>query len=130
MTSHNTHSSKLLRVGVGSWATTKTIVYLSIIQITVLSRLFADAIFSWVRNTMLIFGKTALQQCAHIQFHDLSKLFYLKHRLEAFFLQPLISVFSKVAILCVPIAYFIRPRSKHSKQAVAETMRLVIINQT
>lgn len=60
MTSHNTHRSRLLRGRGGArWATTKTIVHLSTIQITVLSRLYADAIPSWVKNTMLIFGTMA-----------------------------------------------------------------------
>lgn len=61
MTSHNMHSWRLLRGGAGSWGTTKTIVHLSTIQITVLNRSFADAMSSWVRNTMLIYGTMALQ---------------------------------------------------------------------
>lgn len=74
MTSHNMHSSGLLRVEVGSWATTKTIVHLSTIQITVLSRLFADAISSWVKDTMLIFGTMASQQFAHLHLLAFKKL--------------------------------------------------------
>lgn len=79
------HSSRLLQGGGGSfWATTKTIVHLGTIQIMVLSRLFADAIPSWVKNTMLVFGTMALQQFAHFQFLAFDKLFYFIHPLETF----------------------------------------------
>lgn len=70
----------------GSQGTSKTIVHLSSIQITVLNRLFADVIYSWVRITRLIFGTMALalQQFAHLQFIAFKKLFYFKYPLESF----------------------------------------------
>lgn len=64
MSSCNVHSSRLLKWGLGSWATAKTTVHLSIIQITVLSTLFAG-----VRKTMLVFGTMLLQQFAYLQLH-------------------------------------------------------------
>lgn len=52
MASHNMHSSRQLGVEVGSLTTSETTVHLSAVQITVLRRLSADAISSWVRNAM------------------------------------------------------------------------------
>ena len=75
MTSHNMHSSQRLRGGGGGPATTETIVHLSTIQITVLSRLFADAISSWVsekHNVSIWYnGLTAI---LHLQFLALYKV--------------------------------------------------------
>ena len=45
-------STYQLGVEVGSLTTSETTVHLSAVQITVLRRLFADAISSWVRNAM------------------------------------------------------------------------------
>ena len=86
MTSHNMHSWRLLRGGGGSWATTKTIVHLSTIQLTVLNRLFADAMSSWVRNTMLIHGTMGPYSNLYIfssllllSYFISNILFYFKH---------------------------------------------------